>query len=356
MHTVLVRPSDCPQSNALWADSVLLKVGAVVSGMLRAAFPCLQSGSHATGARILQRGADAAQRDARANVRGNWDNNTMELGVRSWIGGELEHVTTWLTEFAPPPVCASGHRMTWHSNEHVPTGTSCVQCRLPTPTAHWRCACAAYICSRCTPHSSRVSLEATIEGLDQPHLDRVRAFLIGSGAVQWLHDFDPSQPLDNPNPVSHHWFCAIREESGWFWWDTLRRHRRIPNLARFLVRATQNGRLYVFRDAAVSAQNGSPSVSVSYEDQHASTTPSPPDIFGDDCSATIGSPPSSPASQPTIFIQNSQGQRYCRRDGDALVCLVCGKRLQTKMAMISHVFRHSCRDRLDSVQRPVPGE
>jgi hypothetical protein len=95
-------------------------------------------------------------------------------------------------------------------------------------------------------------LEHTIAGIDQPHLGKARAFLICSGSLQWRLPFTPSRPLDNPNPASHHYFCAIREGAQWYWWDTIRNHQPITNLPGFVVTATRNGRLFVFRDAVLT--------------------------------------------------------------------------------------------------------
>ena len=124
----------------------------------------------------------------------------------------------------------------------------------------------------------------------------------------------------------------------------MRNRQRIEDLPSFVVNATVDGRLYVFRDALpVANKNPSPG------------PPSPEDdtiAVADQVEASPGPPLPPEGDQEEgvddadmdVYFSNSQGQRFYRRQGDMFVCIVCGKRKNSLPSIRNHVFRYACRE------------
>ena len=321
-----------------------------------------------------------------------------------------ERVDTWITEFGSAPKCVNHHTMQWKGSRFVHLNAitqkaCCSKClstgRLAPCCWHCtQCGVAEFRCSKCHPHSWRQPMVGSILGIDQPHLGKARAFLIGSGRLEWKLDWDPNKPLDNP--VSGHWFAAIREQETWYWWDTMRRRQKIVNLADFLTGATEFGRLYVFRDplapapATETKKNSDSPLSIhsasargagSAHDPASLLQVPPPSFLHSPSSKVIAAPaaaagewnqdsPRSPqditrhvddakspatsakqsqqnateatakSSQDGEIVSNSQGVPFCETLSDGYRCLVCGKKYNSVQSVRVHVFKYDCKKQL----------
>jgi hypothetical protein len=233
-------------SSAVWAEGIYRRLDTVVRHIqftdeLRKRLPrsvLLQD------AQVLIRDSDGSRRDLRASDAGDFDVTTVLRAAHRWTGVEPERVQTWVTDFAKPPMCpeCNSERRMLYRRSWSHRGLQCRRCEQPVGQYLWTCTCGTHICLHCSPHERKRPLADTLKDA----VVASRAFLVCTGNVRWENFDHRTPPLDNPNPVSNHWFAVLRRDDQWYWFDTKRRHRTVTDTTRLLLRATENGMLFSF--------------------------------------------------------------------------------------------------------------